>query len=265
MKIFFRIIFFAGVLLLGFNLTGLFKTLRNPELKTEKTPYKDDLTLTFPEAKKSWDRKPDESEKDYALRATMLVNHVMAHYWKDEGIKRYNLRVPVWENYILCFASLINPDRYRKYEFRNYKKAIERGVGICSQPSIALKGLLMANGIKADLWDIAGHVVVSVTFSDSTGWILDPDYGKYVPYGIEQIEDNPELVRASYKDQNDVYAPWLKKHKTTDDMVKEYEKTGNHIYYMDDSFERFSYIAIWIIPFLLMFPFLFMQLKRKKQ
>ncbi len=265
MKIFIRLLFFSGIILLTVNVTGLFKSLRNPGLASEKTPYKNDLTLSYAEAKKLWSRKPDENEKDYALRATMLVNHAMAHYWKDEGIVKYNIRIPVWENYILWFAGIIKPEKYRKYEFRSYKKAIERGVGVCSQPSIALKGLLNANGIKADLWDIAGHVVVSATFDDGAEWILDPDYGKYVPYGRKQIEENPEVVRESYKNQNDVYAPYLKKHKTTDDLVNEYGKTGNHIYYMDPSFEKFSYIAIWVIPFLLMIPYLFMLIKTTKK
>ena len=264
MKAFVRIMFLAGLLLLGFNITGLFKTLRNPALKTEKTPYRNDLAVSFREAKKNWDRKADEDEKAYALRATMLVHDVMLHYWKDEGIKKYHLRVPVWENYLLWFAAWVKPVEYRKYEFRDYKKALERGVGICSQQAMALKGLLMANGIKASLWDIAGHVVVSATFGDGSQWILDPDYGKYVPYSIREIEENPERVRASYKDQNDVYASWLKKHKTTEDLVKEYEKTGNHIYSMNPTFEKFSYVAVWVIPFLLMIPFLFMQFKRKR-
>ncbi|NOY37286.1 MAG: hypothetical protein GXO83_06890 [Chlorobi bacterium] len=263
MKLFVRLLFFIGVLLLAINAVGLFKSLRNPDLASEKTPYKNDLTISYAEAKKNWDRKPDESEKDYALRTTMLVNHAMAHYWKDEGIRKYNIRVPIWENYILYFASMVKPEKYRKYEFRDFKKAIERGVGICSQPSIALKGLLNANGIKADLWDIAGHVVVCTTFDDGTGWILDPDYGKYVPHNIKAIEANPELVRESYKDQNNIYASHVTKHRGTDDIVNIYEKEGNHIYYMNSSFENFSYISIWIIPFLFMLPYLLILYKRK--
>ncbi len=261
---FFFVLFIAGLLLLGINFYGLlFKSLRNPELGSEKTPYKNDLSISLSEARKNMDRKPNESEKKFAYRATMLVNHVMIHYWKDEGIKKFNIRVPVWENYILYLASVVNPKKYRKYEFRNYKKAIERGVGICSQPSIALKGLLNDNGIDADLWDIAGHVVVSAKFSDGSGWILDPDYGKYVPYNIAQIEANPELVRNSYKDQNTVYASHITEHRVTDDIVNLYEKKGNHIYYMDSSFENFSYIAIWIIPFLLILSYLLILFKKK--
>jgi len=70
------------------------------------------------------------------------------------------------ENYILSIKQQISGEK--KYEFRNYKKVIERGVGICSQPCIALKYLLNDNEIEADLWDLAGHVVVEAEFSDGT-------------------------------------------------------------------------------------------------
>ena len=256
MKTFKLLLFVLGLILLGTNILGLFKSLRNTDLSSEITPYKDDISISFSEAKENWGPKENEADKDYALRANMLVNHSMAHYWKNEGIKKYYIRVPVWENYILNFTRFVNPDFYRKYEFRNYKKAIERGVGICSQPSRALKGLLNDNGIDAEIYDLAGHVIVPVKFEDGTGYVLDPDYGKFVPYSIEEIEADPELVREPYKDQNDVYASHVTKHKVTDDIVNMYEKEGNHVYYMDIAFENFSYIAIWVIPFLLMLPYL---------
>ena len=169
------------------------------------------------------------------------------------------MQIPIWENYLLSLKQLVL--NRKKYEFRNYNKAIERGVGICSQPCIALKDLLNDQGIEADLWDIKGHVVVNAKFSDGSRYTLDPDYGQFVPYGMEEIQANPELVRESYEDQDDIYAPHLAKHKQTDDIVLMYAKDGNHIYYMDKSYEDFSYIAIWILPLLLMIPYVKTRLK----
>jgi hypothetical protein len=158
MKIVKIALFFLGALLLALNITGLFKSLRNDDLYSELTPYKNDISIRYETAKKQFDRQENESDKDYALRMTMLINGTMAHYWKDEGIKKYYLKVPVWENYLLAAKQFITGDE--KYEFRNYKKAVERGVGVCSQPCIALQNLLIANEIEADLWDIWGHIVV---------------------------------------------------------------------------------------------------------
>jgi len=260
MKILRPLLFLTGLILFALNINGLFKSLRKEELYSEPTPYKDDISIRFSETKKQWGRMKNESDRDFAIRATMLINHSMAHYWKDEGIQKYYMQVPLWENYILTIKQWITGER--KYEFRNYKKAIERGVGICSQPCIALKDMLNENGIKAELWDLKGHIIVEAAFSDNSKYVLDPDYGKFVPYSMKQIEDNPELVRETYKNQDAIYTAGLIEHKHTDDIVKLYERDGNHIYYMDKSFEDFSYIAIWILPLLLAMPFILVQFKK---
>src|SRR4029078_4044129 len=119
-----------------------------------------DITIRYPQIKDSLVRQDHETVKDFAIRINKVVNNGFAHYWKEEGITKYNLRVPVWENYLLYAASYIDPKEYRRYEFSNYKKDMERGVGLCSSHSIVVKGVLNDNGIKAELWDIAGHVVV---------------------------------------------------------------------------------------------------------
>ena len=246
-------LFVLGMILMILNITGLFKSLRNEELYSEITPYKDDISIRFEEVKKLWDRGENESVKDFAARATMLVNKSMAHYWRDEGIKKYHMRVPLWENYILRIKQWITG--HKKYEFRNYKKVIERGVGICSQPCIGLKYLLNANGIEADLWDLQQHIVVGATFKDGTEYTLDPDYGYVILFGMSGLHGNPSLVKEAYNNHDDVYAPHLTEHKHTDDIVKMYRQEGNHIYYMKKSFEDFSYFAKWILPFLLILPY----------
>ena len=251
-----------GLAFMGFNITGLFKSLRNEDLYSEITPYENDISISFEEVKKQWHRRSGESDKEFALRASTLINNAMAHYWKDEGIRKYHMFVPVWENYLLTIKQVV--EGKKKYEFRNYKKAVERGVGICSQPCIALQDMLRTNGIEADLWDIWGHIVVDAKFGDDTRYTLDPDYGQYVPHGMETIQENPELVREWYADQDEVYASYIKEHRQTDDIVNIFEKDRNRIYRMEKGFENFSYVAIWIIPILLMLPFLIIDFSKFK-
>ncbi len=105
-KIILLTLFVLGMILMILNVTGLFKSLRNEELYSEITPYKDDISIRFEEAKKLWDRGENESVKDFTARATMLVNKSMAHYWRDEGIKKYHMRIPLWENYILRIQAM---------------------------------------------------------------------------------------------------------------------------------------------------------------
>ncbi len=261
-KIFSAFLFVLGLALLLITVSGLFKSLRNEALYSELTPYKDDITIRFEDARTLWKRGDNEDEKDFAARMTMLINHSMAHYWKDEGIRKYYMRVPLWENYILTFRQWITGKK--KYEFRNYRKVIERGVGICSQPCIGLKYLLNANGIEADLWDLKQHIVVGVTFEDGIEYTLDPDYGYVIPAGMKILHDYPALVNEAYKNHDDVYAPYLKEHKHTMDIVQMYAQEGNNIYQMEKGFEDFSYVAKWVFPFLLMLPYFFILILRKK-
>ena len=263
-----RLLFLFGILLLGFNTIGLFKSLRNPEIYREENNLKNrisDITIHYPQIKDLLMRRTGESNKDFAIRVNKIVNDGFSHYWKEEGISRYNLRVPVWENYLLFAASFIQPETYRRYEFSNYKKDLERGVGLCSSHSIVVKGVLNDNGIDASLWDIAGHVVVRAQVDDHEWYILDPDFGVVVPYDTAAIEANPELVRPSYANMVDLYYPEAKDPYTTDHVVVIYGKAGNHTYTVDNWFEYFSYVTLWIIPFLFMLPFLLAWVRKKSK
>jgi hypothetical protein len=266
MRKFKTLIFLLGIFLLGINIYGRFKSLRNPAIYTEEKTLRNrisDITIKYPQVKDSLIRKDQESNKDFAIRINRVVNKGFAHYWKEEGITKYNLRVPVWENYMLFAASYIDPVEYKKYEFTNYKKDLERGVGLCSSHSIVVKGVLNDNGINADLWDIAGHVVVRAQVSGNEWEILDPDFGVVVPYDTAAIEANPEIVRPAYANMAALYYPDAKEPYTTDHIVEIYGKEGNHVYTVNNKFEYFSYWAIWIIPFLLMLPFTLIFFRRK--
>jgi hypothetical protein len=239
--------------------------MRNPEIYTERqTSRLNDITLKYPEIKKEMVRNDHESNKEFALKINKLVNEGFSHYWHNEGVSKYHLRVPVWENYILYLASFIHPEKYKKYEFCNYRKDLERGVGLCSTHSIIVKGILNDNDINASLWDIAGHVVVRAKVGKDEWYILDPDFGVVIPYDISDIEADPEIVRPYYKDMADLYRKTAKDPYTTDHVVEIYEKEGNHIYTMNNSFENFTYVFIWILPFLFILPYFLGFIKLKK-
>ena len=253
-----RLLFGLGVMLLATNILGLFKSMRNPEIYQEEKTLRNriaDITLEYPQINDLLVRKEGESNKDFAIRINKVVNDGFSHYWKEEGISRYNLRVPVWENYLLFAAAYLQPDSYRKYEFSDYRKNLERGVGLCSSHSIVVKGILNDNGMAASLWDIADNMVVRAAVDEDEAIILDPDFGVVVPFDIAAIEGNPELVRPFYKDMANLYYPDAKEPYTTDHVVEIYGKEGNHTYTVDNWFEHFSYYAIWILPLLFTMPY----------
>jgi hypothetical protein len=258
MKMLKKVILIVGLGLLGINIYGLFKTMRNPAIYTEEITLRNrvnDITIGYPEINEMLKRKPDESNIDFACRINKVVNDGFIHYWKKAGIEKYHMRVPVWENYLLYAASYINPKRYGTYEFSNYKKNLERGVGLCSTHSTIVKGVLLDNGMKAELLDVGGHhVVVRAELNDTATYILDPDYGIVIPFDTAAITANPELARAPYSQMAALYYPDAKDPYTTNYLVKIFGDRL-HVYSVDNWFEYFSYWAIWIIPFLLMLPY----------
>jgi hypothetical protein len=266
MKKIYKVIFLIALLLLGINIYGLFRTMRNPAIYSEeKTLHNriNDITIKYPEIKEMLKRKEHESNIDFAVRINKVVNDGFIHYWKAEGIDKYHLRVPVWENWLLYLASYISPKKYKFYEFSNYKKNLERGVGLCSTHSTIVKGVLLDNGIKAELLDVGGHhVVVRAELNDTATYILDPDFGVVVPNDTLAITANPELVRGPYANMASLYYSDAKDPYTTDIMVNIFGKK-KYVYSVDNWFEYFSYWAIWIIPFILALPYALMLFRRK--
>lgn len=233
MKAFKKIIFFIGLFLLVITVYGLFRSMRNPAIYTEEKTLHNrigDITIRYPEVKNKLKREEQESNKDFAIRINKVVNDGFAHYWKTEGIDKYNLRVPAWENYLLYIASYLDPKDYERYEFSNYKKDLERGVGLCSSHSLVVKGVLVDNGIKAELLDVGKrHVVVRAVVNNDSAYILDPDFGVVVPYDTAAIQANPELVRAPYANMASLYYPDAKEPYTTDLMVDIFGKKNMSI------------------------------------
>ncbi|MFC1884974.1 hypothetical protein ACFL2O_09400, partial [Thermodesulfobacteriota bacterium] len=154
----------------------LFISLRNPEIYEEPGNFfRNDITLTEDQLLSIINNATTESREALAIELTDAVNKGIAHYWKDEGIEKYNLRVPFYENYLLFLAVYINPERFQKYEFTNYKKAMERGVGECSQQAVILYEALKHKDIEAVIVGLHGHVVVMALIDEIAGqwWILD--------------------------------------------------------------------------------------------
>lgn len=268
MKLIFRVLFALGAILLAINVTGLFRTMRNPALYDLEHSLKNrinDVVIKYPDIKKQLVRKDGESEYDFVVRVNSTVHDGFAHYWKTAGIEKYHMRVPIWENYLLWAASYIKPKRYERYEFANYKKNLERGVGLCSSHCIVVNGVLRENGIKAELLDVGGrHVVTRAQLNDGKALMLDPDFGIVVPYDTAEVTLNPELVRAPYSRMHELYYPEAVEPYTTEMMVDIFGKR-KHVYEVKNWFEGFSYWAIWLIPVILMLPATLVWARKKRE
>lgn len=254
-------LFLIGGFLLLLNGAGFLIPLRNSKIYTEtQTHFPNDITLSYIDSKKELIKKKEETDEQYVVRITDVISKCIMHYWGDK-IDEYHLRIPIWENYILFFLSYVNPYDYLRYEFCNYEKALERGVGLCSQEAIIEVGILRHNGIKANIIGLGGHTVLrsKVDKEKSVWYIADPDYGVVIPFDIDKIEENPDVIKQYYKQKG--YSSYIisilveiyKKDKNyVKKSIEEY-KIGNNLY----KTEKRAYFLKWMIPFILMAPFLY--------
>jgi hypothetical protein len=257
-------LFFLALVLISSNIAGLITSLRNDEILSEKDVlFPADITLTERQVHDVIET-PVADRKSYAIAVTRAINRGIAHYlWLDEGIRKYNLHVPFYENYILFVAGYLIPDYYRKYEFRDYRRAIERGVGLCSQHAIIVAEILREKGMASAIVSmpsregVPGHVVAMARVDDARNewWILDADYGVVLPYGIEAIRAQPDIVAPYYRSRGydeqtvaTVVSNYGKDARVFSDGARNY---GVMTYWA----EAAAYVMIWIIPGFLAIPF----------
>lgn len=264
------ILFLSGILLICNNIWGLFVSLRNPDIYTEtNTDFKNDITLTENELYEVIN-SANSNPKEYVTRVNETIFNGISDYWAMEGADKYNLRVPFHENFILFFSSYLWPEKFLRYEFADYRKAVERGVGGCSQHAIILSEVLYEKGIKSRIISLHGHVIstAQVDAIDDEWWVLDPQYGVVVPFSIEKIEQDPNIITSYYADAG--YDT-----KSIEAVRIHYEDGVWSItegYGMGDFnrltalYEKISYVLIWVIPVLLMMPlFIYVYRERRAQ
>ncbi|HEX8143732.1 MAG TPA: hypothetical protein VF553_14120 [Pyrinomonadaceae bacterium] len=245
-----------GFVLLGLNVAGLFISLRNPAIYQERgVRDQDDITLTEEQLLEAGERRPEESTAAYIIRLNAAVNKGIAHYWEDEGIEKYNLRVPVYENYLLFIASYIDPQDYRKYEFFNHYKNIERGVGICSLHALVMAGMLKDHGVDSRVVLLNQHVVAmaQVNKERDKWWVVDPDLDVVVKHDMREIEADTDLIKPYYLEKG-YEAGYV------DFVAQLYGREGNaitrgvydYLPWKLGCVEYLSYILKWAIPIILL-------------
>ncbi|MEX0382545.1 hypothetical protein V6X02_04320 [Spiribacter sp. 1M153] len=77
---------------------------------------------------------------------------------------------------------------FSAYESVDYRRALARGHGICSQNSLGLASLLDRRyGINADIIGLSGHVVV-----ESEGYLVGPSVGLTLPFSLAEAQRREE-------------------------------------------------------------------------
>jgi hypothetical protein len=260
-KVIYGSIFFIGFSLLFLNILGEFSSLRSPSV-TDLEHFPNDITITENQFYQIILER-DSSDRVYIEKVTMAVNGAIAHYWagpsqfieNEEDVKKYNLEMPVWENYLLYFLYKFAGVEDTRYEFCDYKKAIERGVGFCSQQTLILDAILDEHKIESKIITFPFlHVLETalVEKENEVWWVFDPDFGVVIEHDIQMISQNPEIIRPYYSEagyDNDLidYLVFIfgTKYQLHESVDAYFGKTRC-------SAERITYLVKWILPVILL-------------
>lgn len=181
----------CGLMLLIINVVGLFVPLRRPHVTSGATYFGEtDLTLSPKEVLSLSQRQGTEPTINLVTRATRAVNQGMAHDWPQP--------IPPTENWLLWLIGLKLGEGSVNWELTDYKKALERGSGLCSQHAIVLEGLLEDQGVHTQIVSLGLLHVVNRIEVDERQWVIaDPDYGVVLP---DLTDITPEIIRAAYSE-----------------------------------------------------------------
>ncbi len=173
----------------------------------------------------------DPVDADAITEANLLVSSAMTSYWPALGVRDATLDCGFLEDPAEWFrlrylggAEELVPGftQHQTLERADWRMALRKGVGFCSQQSMVIAEYLKERGIDAKVHRLGGHVI-TVAHTAEGDILLDPDYGVALRCSLAQAETDPERVRAEYRAAGFGAAQ-------TDMVVEIYGVEGNAIY-----------------------------------
>lgn len=243
----------TGSLLLSINFYGLTQDIRPKALANADLRFTNVNNLSFRDALVSSSKRTNESTREYAQRLSVVISKSLSHIkWNEEkDSRRFNQLIPIWENYFLyAMGVLTNIPEYKKYHFSNYKRSLERGIGICGDASMIMSQLLTKHGINNQIISFPGHVLVEVEHADGKEETYDPDFGLHLPLSI--IEINKDTASAAK-----IYAafgyPDSDVNYFTQEFLKKYQRWDGVEHFITKKyyFEKLVYFLKWPFPVIL--------------
>jgi hypothetical protein len=231
------------------NVFGLFQDIRTENIISSELRFENDVSLSYEDFISQYNMLDDETNEVYSERLSVLISQSLAHIdWFGYKDTKYNQLIPFWENYILFFmGKFSNIPEFERYHFVDYKKSIQRGVGVCGDASMIMSEVLNKAGISNKIISFPGHVVVAVKHENNQTVVYDPDFGVMVPLTPDEIMENSVSVNTYYSqegytksDLEKLSLIFSKKYKSFDGVKGFMRKR----YY----FEYISYWLIWLIP-----------------
>jgi hypothetical protein len=249
----------VGVLLLMVNLYGLNRDIRVDDFHNEYLLFPNDQPTDFNISYLELIRRDNEDDIEFASRITKVVEKGLAHiHWIVYPEEQFNQLIPIWENYFLYFMGKYSGiPEYERYHFADYRRSLERGIGICGDASMVISQLLDKQGISNKILTFPGHVVVAASFKNGKQYIFDADYGVIIPYALDEFASNSSEIAKLYSDAGYPRRDFLLFEKIYKENYEEWDGVEHFItnkYY----FEKIAYWLKWPVPMLMILLAAFM-------
>ena len=220
---------------------GLVHPYPEPPVKQTKVPWAQTRPISNPSV---LNRRPGESEHDYFRRLAVSVSAAIMHWWpeNDPTASRYT-RVTFLSDYPLWIMSkFARWGNLQDYEYMSPRPALQRGFGFCSQTSKVVFSVLVDNGFRPVLMNNEEHTVIEVN-----GTMIDFDYGVFIPFSLDDLQEKPHLVGFYYRN-------FPRQQRILDRVFREGFVPHSPTEYLEDvlKFERSVQYLKWQIPIGLM-------------
>jgi hypothetical protein len=258
------ILLVTGCLMLVINLYGLSRDIRVSEFHDDDLIFTNDQPTEFNSTIIDLIRHSDESDIEYATRITHVVAKGLAHLdWLVFPSEKFNQLIPIWENYFLYFMGKFSGiAEYQRYHFANYRRSLERGIGICGDASMIMSQLLDEQNISNKILTFPGHVVVAATFENGKQYILDADFGVVIPFPVNEFATSSREIAKLYSEAGYHMGHFLLFQKIYKENYSQFNGVEHFItkkYY----FEKFSYWLKWPLPIFMILMGVFMWRKNR--
>jgi len=257
----------TGMGLLLTNFYGEIRGFRAAESVPASTlRFNDDISIGYDEAMALLERRDDEDNFSYTVRANNVVQDAMAHIhnWESHPPDLYLQRVPFYENFFLHLLGRFSDQPYiRRYHFADYRKSLERGIGICGDHAVVMSQLVSNTGIKSSLLAFpAGHVLLATHEPDGSFGIFDADFGvNFVVDDLSMLKDRDVIAKA-YSAEG---YPEDEVTEMVDILGTSYDEYADTYDFMKRRyiFEKVSYVMKWLMPVtFVLFGFFLMRIRR---
>ena len=209
-----------------------------------------------------------------ATKVYFMAKTPVEYSWKEKYTK-----IKFHENWVLFFVRKFEEYQidnggeskfggaYIFYQSSDYKFALKRGIGICSQDAVGFANLIKRRyNIDYNIVGLGGHVLMQAKINNKF-YLSDPNMGLTFNFNIDEYYDsykNRLIIKEAY---TGIGRP---------DLINSFDKSGNRKFkytgpkaientYNPDTITFYANYIKWLMPIFLLLSGLFLRYKIKSQ